>query len=203
MNHAGTSSSLEIYNTRPATSIFTDTGNQRAYPDILGYNKAVFEETPFNSFMWHVNEAKQVELAAEGQFSCILTQYLFNHKNENSSSNNAYFTEVYYHTALLAPNTYKGYYVTTEVESRGGEPEDAVDVANDILTELNNLAGYEDRKAIRTPVDWNSDYILSGMYANGRNLWRITPNTDVISLEDFKVEGISPIRFVSSDSTNI
>ena len=65
------------------------------------------------------------------------------------------------------------------------------------MTELNNLAGYEDRKAIRTPVDWNSDYILSGMYANGRNLWRITPNTDVISLEDFKVEGTDPTFSVS------
>ncbi len=196
-NHAGDSSTLEIYNTRPATSIFKNEFNEKVYPDILGYNKAEFAETPYNSFMWHVNEAKQVERASEGDFSVFMTQYLYNRKNVNSSSNNAYYTEIYYHVGLLDPHPFYGYYISSEVVREDGDPYDAVKVANDIMTELTNLGGYTDREPIRTAVDWNSDYILSGMYANGRNLWRITPNTDVVSVEDFKVEGTDPTFSVS------
>lgn len=45
------------------------------------------------------------------------------------------------------------------------------------LRELNEVAGYSDRKTlVRDLETFANHFILSGMYANGRNIWRITPD---------------------------
>ena len=62
------------------------------------------------------------------------------------------------------------------------------------------MAGYSDRKPIELPMNWNSEFVLSGMYVNGKNLWRITPNTDAVSKEAFKVEGAAPTFSVTGQT---
>ena len=69
------------------------------------------------------------------------------------------------------------------------------------MEELTRVAGFSDRKPIEMSQYWNSDFVISGMYANGRNIWRITPNTDVISVADFKVDGAADPTFSVSGQT--
>ena len=93
-----------------------------------------------------------------------------------------------------------GYILPRDVEKAGeddpnpdvGDYYYSLQIANEHMAELTRVAGASDRKAIVTPIDWNGDYVLSGMYAGGRNIWRITPNTDVISKEAFKIKDKAP-----------
>lgn len=55
-------------------------------------------------------------------------------------------------------------------------PEADDDALNRILIEFNHFLGYADRHTLRTaPTDWYSDYILSGMEAAGKRIYRFTP----------------------------
>ena len=63
------------------------------------------------------------------------------------------------------------------------------------------MAGYSDRKPIETPQSWNDGFVLSGMYANGRNIWRLTPDTtDGMTLADFRVEGTAPTFSINGNT---
>lgn len=61
---------------------------------------------------------------------------------------------------------------------------------------MDEVAGFPDREYIIPDEmsDWNQRYVLSGMSAGGRNVWRITPDltTDDISLESFKIKDNPP-----------
>ncbi|MBQ7329371.1 MAG: DUF4366 domain-containing protein [Oscillospiraceae bacterium] len=61
---------------------------------------------------------------------------------------------------------------------------------------MTRVAGFSDRKPLVSTMDWNSQYILSGMYANGRNIWRITPNTNAITMGEFLVDKEVPTFYV-------
>ena len=60
-----------------------------------------------------------------------------------------------------------------------------------IMYQLDDLCGFEDRRPLVTKaVDWNKRYVLSGMYAGGKNVWRITPDLYApgVSMENFIVD---------------
>ncbi len=55
-------------------------------------------------------------------------------------------------------------------------PETDDQILNGILAEFNSILGYSDRRTLRSaPIDWYSDYVLSGMEAGGRRYYRFTP----------------------------
>lgn len=48
---------------------------------------------------------------------------------------------------------------------------------SDLMDELNYFIGYSGKKSlVETPVSGNTRYMLSGMKANGQNVWRIAPD---------------------------
>lgn len=50
-------------------------------------------------------------------------------------------------------------------------------VLDNILTELNTLVGFADRKAVVfTAPSWTDGYVLSGVEANGNRVYRLTPD---------------------------
>ena len=65
-------------------------------------------------------------------------------------------------------------------------------VLQQIMAELTRVAGYADREPIEVPATWNSPFLLSGIYANGRNLWRLTPDMDQIDPQTFAVAAEDP-----------
>lgn len=162
----------------------------------VGYNKAVYGDEPFDMTLWDVNMFKKMYEATD---TGLVNAWVAGYNNKYgqakvfSNVNTPYYTETMLHMGLLNMSpSFLGYVIPKEEAAAGNDFKTSMLVISDILAELTRVAGASDRKAISTPVSWNGEYILSGMYAGGRNIWRITPNTNVISVKDFKVKDKAP-----------
>ena len=184
--HAGNSSNENTYSVRPY-SFWTTASQAPKYATLPGYNKAVYDNVPFSYFMYDINLFKNNYLAANGvDVSYWIAHHLYNTKNENSPSETPYYVETILHTGLLDPSNFMGYIIKSEVGD-AAKYELALQIVDDAMKELTRVVGAADRKPLDVATDWNSKFLLSGMYAGGSNYYRITPDTTVISLEDFKV----------------
>ncbi|MBR4017242.1 MAG: hypothetical protein IKK11_05465, partial [Oscillospiraceae bacterium] len=167
-----------------------------------GYNNANYIASPFNMVLWRTNDVKGiVEADTNNRISTWITFYNFMPTLPGSYCNTPYYSEQIYHLGMLDPQPFLGYVIESEVGQYGldhpdpdaSDPEVVRGVIGELMAELTRVAGYSDRKPIRIPANWNNDYILSGMYANGRNIFRITPDTTSgMTLDAFKVEGDDP-----------
>ena len=200
----GNASCYNLYDCRPNHNVFkykTDsaTGLQRrtSYTSPASYNGAVYEDNPFGYALWDVNLHKRILEATD---TGIINTHLSYFNYGDGYSRTPYYSEAVLHVGLMNPQPFFGYIVKSEVERKGdkyadpdlGDYEYNIMVVNQLLAELTRVVGYSDRKAIVSPMQWNGSYILTGMYANGRNVWRITPDTTKVSLADFKVAGEDP-----------
>ncbi len=171
------------------------------------YNNAVFDPTdPYTRVLYDVNNQKRLlastidKMGAEDAKVNVWVPFYNYASNTKSYGRTAYFSELMYHLGLTNPEPFFGYVIKTEVESIGKNDDDpdigdyfyALQVNDELLAELTRVAGASDRKPIETPMSWNEGYILSGMYAGGRNIWRITPDTNKVSLDTFKVNDYAP-----------
>ncbi len=96
-----------------------------------------------------------------------------------------YYQEFLFHAGLLNPDPFLIYNAGSSQEG------DDLKLIQNIMYQLDELCGFEDRKPLVTEaVDWNRRYVLSGMYAGGKNVWRITPDLYApgVSLENFLVD---------------
>ena len=188
----GTASSYSYYYVRPGQTFF-EQNKQYA-----SYNDAVFEASAFNNFLTDVNFTRQMYSSSK-QIAPWITSYVYGGEKDSSAAYTPYYTELLYHLGLFDPEPFLSYTYMPEYKEEGMEASftspkylATQQTMNDILAALTEVAGYSDRKPIELPQYWNAEYVVSGMYCNGRNLWRVTPNTDEISLEAFKVEGKDP-----------
>ncbi len=196
----GNTSCENFYSGRPTDSFFKESTTP-VFKSMPTYMGAVYEKSSFNSFKYDMNVAKQVYLATDDGNVCYWVSRYSTAKDSNTEiSNTPYYSEQVYHLNLLDPKPFVVF------QNREGMTQEQIDlctqVPNELLQELNRVAGYADRKPIAMPVNWNSDFVISGMYANGRNIWRITPNRDVISKEAFKVKGSDPTFSVSGQTVS-
>ncbi|MBR4016215.1 MAG: hypothetical protein IKK11_00170 [Oscillospiraceae bacterium] len=173
-----------------------------------GYNNAKYAATPFNMVLWKVNENKGIA-EANDLLSVHITFYNYQPDYAGTYSNTPYYSELIYHLGMLDPQPFIGYVVGDEVIDFGKDNPDpdasdyeaVLDVVRELMGELTRVAGYSDRKTIQIPANWNNDFILSGMYANGRNIWRITPDTTGdMTLDAFKVEGADPTFYINGQT---
>ena len=189
---AGNTSNEYFYGSRPGVTYFVKNGVLQL-PQPPGRYQAVLEDNVFTSFLYDANLFKGIQAAADnGKVSSWITFFGYNQSYASSVCDTPYYTEQIIHQGLLDPQPFLGYIIERDT----GGPEQfiyAMNVLNDIMGELTRLVGYSDRKAIAVPTTWNSGFVLSGMYANGRNVWRITPDiTGNVTKESFKVEGEDP-----------
>jgi len=184
----GNTSNHNIYHSRPSETFYKNSNGNVLYKNPYSYNDAIYGKTAFNMTLWEINQAKNIYASTDNkQISYWLTSYNY---GDAPLKNSAYTTEAIYHLGMLNPQPFLGYVVASEVADV--EYYDRLDVLSQQLAELTRVAGYSDRKVIEVPANWNDSYLLSGMYANGRNIWRITPDTTQVTLQDFKVEGTDP-----------
>jgi len=198
---AGNTSHYNTYASRPDSGFFKDNGTY-LYNFPESYNDAVYADTPYNMFMWDINLFKNMYASTDNQnISAWIAEYDYNAKPEGSVSNTPYYTETILHIGLLDPKPFLLYMDRPSFESDEAYYS-RISVVSEILAELTRVVGTSDRKPIHIPANWNNDYMLSGMYAGGRNVWRITPSTETgVSLEDFKVEGANALSFHISGKT--
>ncbi len=188
----GTASSYSYYYVRPGKSFFEENKQYSSY------NEAVFEASAFNNFITDVNFTRQM-YASSGQVAPWITSYVYGGQKESSAAYTPYYTELLYHLGMFDPEPFLSYTYMPEYKEEGKEASftspkyiATQETMNAILAALTDVAGYADRMPIELPQYWNAEYVVSGMYTNGRNLWRVTPNTDELSLESFEVEGKDP-----------
>jgi hypothetical protein len=68
---------------------------------------------------------------------------------------------------------------------------------DDLIDQSNDLVGHDDRATlVDTPTPAHQPFILTGCRANGRTVWRLTPDPDQspIALEEIKVRD-DPLTF--------
>jgi len=203
---AGNYSNYSYYNYAPSTQWVDESeSDTTTYMKPTSHNDAVYEDNAFNMTMWEVNTSKNMYAATDTkQIAIHLTFYdwalLHSANGQEGSSNTPYHVESYFHSGLLDP-LFGGYFILKEASGEPDVEEDTdaaayalrLQVASEILAELNRVAGYADRKPIETPANWNDSFILSGMYAGGRNIWRITPDT---------ITGVSRETFLLYENEN-
>ena len=208
-------SCFNAYAARPDTSIYgmDSKGNFLANPTYktpASFNEAAYELTAFNTCLWEVNIFKNAFAATEAKkMACHLTYFNYHPKRPGTYSNTPYYAENAFHIAMLNPTPIMSYIVPEEVYSNGQDFKDpniedfsySIRVVSSIMKEMSRVAGASDRKAIEVPATWNSKFILSGMYAGGRNIWRITPDTSTgVSLEQFKVKDKAPTFYINGQT---
>ncbi|MBQ3529316.1 MAG: hypothetical protein IJA47_02350 [Oscillospiraceae bacterium] len=181
---------------------------QKQYATPVAYNGAAYEKTLFNTFLYEVNAFKEMYSAANNKkISAWITG--FNHQGgENRAESNMaytpYYAEALFHIGMLDPQPFLGYVVAPRDTDENEDSYDYTDVMrniSEVLKELTRVAGYDDRKPIVVPRTWNSDFVISGMYAGGRNIWRITPNTsEGTTRESFKVKDQAPTFTIGGET---
>ena len=182
---AGTASCFSFYYNRPSSSFYKDMDKYASF------NDAIYEGSPYNTLLYNTNYAKQMYAATDTkQIAPWITSYVYNDKKTGTLARTPYYSEQLFHLGLLDPEPFLSYTYRNEYDDV--EWPLTQQIMNEVMAELTRVAGYSDRKPIQTDVYWNTEFILSGMYANGRNIWRITPNADEISLADFKIAGDDP-----------
>ena len=162
-----------------------------SYKNLPAYMGTYYRKTAFNNFRYDMNVAKQVYIADANNDVCFwISRYSTAADNNDSIANTPYYAEQLYHLCMYDPKPFVAFFNTNSVKDE--ELTQCATIVNDLLCEMNRIVGYADRKPIETPVDWNSEFVISGMQANGKNYWRITPNRDLTTKEKFKVKDSDP-----------
>lgn len=170
-----------------------------SYKNLPTYMGTYYRQTSFNNFRYDMNVAKQVYIADANNDVCFwISKYSTAADNNDSIANTPYYAEQLYHLCMYDPKPFVAFFNTASV--KGEELKQSAAIVQELLTEMNRIVGYADREPIQTPVDWNSEFVISGMKANGKNYWRITPNRDAISKEKFKVKDSDPTFSVNGQT---
>ena len=193
----GNASNYNVYACRPGSNFFkyitdstTGLKKRTQYITPPSFNDAVYEDSPFGATMWDVNLHKRMLASTDtGNLTSWLAPYNYG-EPLNNYKNTPYYSETVFHVGLANPQPFLGFIIQNSMSNETDNK--LLTVVDELMAELTRVAGASDRRPIRTPISWNGSYVLSGMYAGGRNIWRITPDTTVVSLEDFKVEGQVP-----------
>ena len=195
---AGNVSNWLLYAGNPENAYFG--WGTSVYDNPPSYNDAEFKATPFNMFLYDINYFKNMYASTDdGRIDAWVANYEYGvglSGYPSTFSGTPYYTEALFHVGLMNPEVYLGYIIDSDYIN-------SCKVVSDILLELTRLVGASDRKPLKPQASWNGSYVLSGMYAAGRNVWRITPDTDVVSLKDFKISSNNEDPTFSIDGLTI
>lgn len=152
------------------------------------YTQERFWRTAYNAFLLDIMKCQSAVLSTKngGLMPWI---GLRDWNNSSGGYGNFFGTDYYqeflFHTGLLKPDPFLIY------NSGSSQEGDDLKLIQNIMYQLDDLCGFEDRRPLVTKaVDWNKRYVLSGMYAGGKNVWRITPDLYApgVSMKNFIVD---------------
>ncbi len=199
----GNASHFNSYGFRPTDNFFTSGGTPR-YVKLPGFNEAEFKRTSFNQTMYDIKRYKDLYVSDPNN-RIVSTICAYNYSSAaygNSYCMTPYYAELLYHIGMLNPQPFVGYITKQIALDRNADFDHMLEVVDDIMEELTRVAGYADRKPILIPTSWNDSFILSGMYAGARNIWRLTPDlTNGLTLDQFKVADAADPTFTYEGQT--
>lgn len=169
----------------------------------VGYPFESYKATPFNGAFQIVRKMKNCAIYTENaQIMPWIGEKTWTDNNSIPMANTQYYEEAMLHIGLCNPEALLFFNAFEDEVSEG--------VLEKVLAELNSLAGYADRKPLTdTLPSTDARYMLTGMYSNGRNIWRITPDvytpisegsSQLYTKEDFLVSE-NPVVFRICDQT--
>ena len=195
---AGNTSCEKFYANSPSDSEFYNKIGI-AYNNLPAYMGTYYRKTAFNNFRYDTNVAKQCYIADANHDVCFwINKYSTAEDNNTSIANSPYYAEQVFHLCLYDPKPFVLFISTDNVS--GDALKQGANNVEELLCELNRIVGYADREPIETPIEWNSEFVISGMKANGKNYWRITPNRDLTTKEKFKVKDSDPTFSVAGQT---
>ena len=192
----GNVSYFNTYAARPGPGFFKEDGVP-IYKNIPSYNGAIWADNAFNMVLWDTNHYKSYyEAAPNNRTTAIIVYYQYNNR-AGGYCDTPYYTEMTYHVCMMDPEPLQGYCMESEMKSTNTDIATAMQIISEQLDEMTRICGAADRKPILYKNSWNDKFILSGMYAGGKNYWRITPDTisTNVTKESFKVEGTKDLTF--------
>lgn len=140
--------------------------------------------TPFNSLLFNQQRYRPTVVSTEGHKVMPWVAWRGKVNQNVAFGDTDYFNENILHIGLGNPDPFL--YFNNALTSTYTEKDDTI--FSNLMFELDELVGFEDRKSlIDSTMDWGAKYILTGMEAGGRNVWRITPDLSVpgVTLENF------------------
>jgi len=200
---AGNSSHFNSYGYRPSNNFFTSSGTPR-YVKLPGFNDAEFKRTSFNQVLYDIKFYKDLYVSdPNNRISVSICGFNYSSLDADYTyCKTPYYSEVLYHIGMLDPQPFATYITYKVAEDRDTDFDYMLEVVDDIMEELTRVAGYADRKSIYIPTTWNDGFILSGMYAGGRNIWRLTPDlSGGMTLDQFKVADATDPTFTYEGQT--
>ena len=192
----GNASYFNTYAARPGTGFFKEDGVP-VYKNIPSYNGTIWADTAYNMVMWDTIHYKSYyEAAPDNKTTAIVVYYQYNNR-PGGYCDTPYYSEMFYHVCMLDPQPLQGYCMESEMKATNTDIALAMQIISELLDEMTRICGAADRKPIVYKNSWNDKFILSGMYAGGKNYWRITPDTigTDTTLESFKVAGTTDPTF--------
>ena len=195
----GNTSTYSFYYTRPSGA------DLKEFNVASGFNEAYYQAEPFTGLLNDINFARYMYNSTDTKrISPWTASYFYQYTGDVrvSTANTPYYADLIYHLGMFNPQPFLNYNTKAETEKVGGPTgwERTSHILNDILTVLNDLAGYADREPIEMPMNWNSKFVLTGMYTGGRNLWRITPNDNVVGRSEFLIDEEEPTFYVNGET---
>ena len=175
------------------------------------YYGSMYEGTPFHSLLFDNNKLRKAWLSDDDkQVQAWVTAYDVNYGDGDyvfGYANTPYYAENVFHAGLLAPDPFLLFGVESKKVNGDSPTEEEkqmrVDVFSSVISELNEVVGFSDRRPlVKEIASWNNRYLLSGMYANGKNIWRITPDLSVegMSVESFCTDTNTPTFYIDGQT---
>ncbi len=186
-NAAGTLSCPVLYS---AYTRYFKYGNDFGVPDKLessSVTPSAVQETDMGELLGTIGRLRQAANSTEeGAFApYIATTDVPIGNYKNGYENEEYRDESFLHIGLHNPERLL-YFRQTRGTDTEAQATQEVENLMEAIHELNDLIAYPDRHSLNTEqIDLQANFALSGIYANGRNLWRITPDIGVVSRESF------------------
>ena len=150
-----------------------------------GYPYPKYHKTSFNSLLQEFRLYQRASMYTQGnRMEPWVGNYDWSY-HDFSYGLTDYWTELNFHMAMISSLPSFLYYETGNTTQAGHK------AFSDCLYELDEVLGFEDREILmEKPTPNDQKYLLSGMSAGGRNVWRITPDMcySDFTIEDFLVD---------------
>ena len=151
-------------------------------PDGYPFNQ--FKKTSYNNLVMTMVNVNSAVLSTDGKIMPWVGLKNWSSGGYGNFNITHYYQEFIFHLGLMNPDPFLIY---NHGSTKQGDDEILL---SKLFSQLDEVAGFEDKKTLLTKaIDWDDRYVLSGMSAGGRNVWRITPDlyTPGISLENFLI----------------
>ncbi len=151
---------------------------------------APYHKSPFNAFRYAVNKMRAMKLSSPVPIYPWISHKEF---NESLLSDSDLYQELIFHIGLSGIEEFL-YWNPRSVTPPASEASDRL--VSDTLREFDELIGVGNRHSmVNKLADWSQEYVLTGMRANQRTVWRLTPRPDGPASLDAMLVNANPATF--------